>query len=112
MRHGIDENFARQLFEDQMAAGEQLQAALFAQWRDTPPDGPGPDLATVTHSQLDALDATLLPVLACVQARRGTPDCPIRVARALVDWKMMTVYDASRCATRCPVYARAAASAQ
>jgi chorismate mutase len=84
VRHGIDEDFARQFFEDQMAAGEQLQAALCAQWRDAPPDGPGPDLAKVTQPQLDALDATLLPALARVQARRGTPDCPIRVARALV----------------------------
>jgi hypothetical protein len=56
----------------------------FAHSGDAPPDGPGPDLATVPQPQLDALDATLLPALACVQARRGTPDCPIRVARALV----------------------------
>ncbi|MCG1041625.1 hypothetical protein KQH60_03160 [Mycetohabitans sp. B8] len=80
-------------------ATHAFQAALFAQWRDAPLDGPGPDLGTVTQPQLDALDATMLLALACVQARRGTPDCPIRVARALADRKTMTVYDASRCAT-------------
>lgn len=35
-----------------------------------------PDLATVIRPQLNALDATLLPALARMQARRSTPDCP------------------------------------
>lgn len=93
---GIDPAFAQAFFQDQIDASKDVQNALFERWRDAPPTAPGPDLATVTRPQLDALTKALIAALVRVQPLRATPDCPVRVARTLADWKAMTTYDASR----------------
>lgn len=93
---GVDPAFARAFFADQIAASTELQEGLFDTWRTSqPPEGPPPDLATVTRHQLDRLTPQLIAGLARVQPLRAAPDCPMRVARSISNWKSLTRYDAT-----------------
>ncbi|WP_345811320.1 chorismate mutase [Paraburkholderia sp. PREW-6R] len=95
----VDPTFARAFFQDQIDASKDVQNALFATWRSAqPPQGPAPDLATSTRPQLDKLTQSLIAGLARVQPLRAAPDCPSRVAQALVNWKSLTRYDSARSA--------------
>jgi chorismate mutase len=92
---GVDAAFARTFFEDQIEASKQMQAALFDQWSASkPPEGPAPDLATSTRPALDKLTQSMIAGLARVQPLRDAPDCPLRLARSVQNWKTMTRYDA------------------
>jgi chorismate mutase len=95
-RAGVDPAFAQAFFQDQIDASKQVQSALFESWRDHPPSDAGPDLATVLRPRLDTLTKALIVALQRVQPLRSTPDCPVRVAHTLADWKAITSYDASR----------------
>jgi len=94
---GVDPEFARAFFRDQIDASTQVQTALFATWRASQaPAAPAPDLATVTRPQLDRLAGQLVTALARVEPMRTSDDCPIRVANALANWKELTRYDSTR----------------
>ncbi|MEA3117393.1 MAG: chorismate mutase [Paraburkholderia sp.] len=93
---GVDPAFARMFFEDQIEANKERQAALFDQWRvSKPPEGPAPDLATSTRPALEQLTQSMIVGLARVQPLRDAPDCPLRLARSVQNWKSMTRYDAN-----------------
>ncbi|CAB3766403.1 chorismate mutase [Paraburkholderia solisilvae] len=94
---GVDPEFARAFFQDQIDASKDIQNALFEQWRKLrPPDGPVPDLDTRTRAQLDRLTQSMISALARVQTLRATPDCPTQVARGVANWKSLTRYDATQ----------------
>jgi len=94
---GVDPGFARAFFRDQIDASRRVQEALFDTWRESEaPSAPAPDLATVTRPQADRLTGPLVTALARVEPMRAEPDCPIRVARALANWKDLTRYDSTR----------------
>ena len=94
---GVDPGFARAFFRDQIDASRRVQEALFDTWRESEaPSAPAPDLATVTRPQADRLTGPLVTALARVEPMRAEPDCPIRVARALANWKDLTRYDSAR----------------
>jgi len=94
---GVDPAFAQAFFADQIAANVQVQKAWFDSWRSAqPPAGPPPDLRTVVRPQLDRLTPQLIAGLARVQPLRAVPDCPIRVARSVADWKSLTRYDSTQ----------------
>lgn len=96
-RAGVDPSFAHAFFADQIDAGTQVQNALFESWRTSqPPAGAPPDLASVIRPQLDRLTPQLIASLARVQPLRDTPDCPVRVAQSLANWKSLTRYDSVR----------------
>jgi chorismate mutase len=96
---GIDPEFARAFFQDQIDANKEIQHALFEQWRKLhPPEGPAPDLNTRTRAQLDRLTQSMTAGLARVQALREAPDCPSRVAQGVANWKSLTRYDAAQSA--------------
>jgi chorismate mutase len=93
---GVDPAFAHAFFKDQIEANKQMQAALFDQWRSSkPPVSATPDLATSTRPALDRLTQSMIAGLARVQPLRDAPDCPLRLARSVQNWKTMTRYDAS-----------------
>lgn len=94
---GVDPEFAREFFQDQIDASKDIQNALFEQWRKLrPPEGPAPDLATRTRPQLDRLTQSMIAALARVQALRAASDCPTRVAQGVANWKSLTRYDATQ----------------
>jgi chorismate mutase len=94
---GVDPEFAREFFQDQIDASKDVQNALFEQWRKLrAPEGPAPDLATRTRPQLDRLTQSMIAALARVQALRAAPDCPTRVAQGVSNWKSLTRYDAAQ----------------
>ncbi|KVO40159.1 chorismate mutase [Burkholderia ubonensis] len=94
---GIDPAFARRFFEDQITASKDVQNALFATWRATrPPAGTPPDLATSTRPKLDRLTQAMLTGLAQVEPLRAAPDCQMRLARSIANWKALTRYDANQ----------------
>jgi len=94
---GVDPAFAQAFFADQIDASTQVQHALFDSWRASqPPAAPPPDLATVVRPQLDRLTPQLIAGLARVQPLRAAPDCPVRVARSIANWKSLTRYDSTR----------------
>lgn len=93
---GVDPAFARAFFRDQIDASKQVQTALFARWRTSPPPrGSAPDLASSTRPQLDRLTQALIAALARVQPWRDTDDCPIRLAHSVDNWKNLTRYGAT-----------------
>jgi chorismate mutase len=95
--HHVDPAFAQQFFRDQIEASKDVQNALFAQWRETPPPaGAAPDLGSSTRPQLDRLTQSLLAALAQVEPQRNAADCPSRLAQSLADWKNITTFDAAR----------------
>jgi chorismate mutase len=94
---GIDADFARAFFQDQIDASKDIQRALFDQWRKLrPPEGPAPDLAAAAQPQLDRLTQSMVVGLARVQTLRAMPDCPSRVAQGVSNWKSLTRYDAAQ----------------
>lgn len=94
---GVDPEFARVFFQDQIDANKEIQRALFEQWRKLhPPEGAAPDLDTRTRPQLDRLTQSMMAGLARVQTLREAPDCPSRVAQGVANWKSLTRYDASQ----------------
>jgi chorismate mutase len=96
-RAGVDPAFAHAFFADQIDASSQIQKALFDSWRTgSSPTGPAPDLASVLRPQLDRLTPQLIAGLARVQSLRTEPDCPMRVAQSLANWKSLTRYDSLR----------------
>lgn len=96
---GVDPEFARAYFQDQIDASKEIQQALFAQWRKVhPPEGSAPDLDTRTRPQLDRLTLSMLAGLARVETLRAAPDCPSRVAQGVANWKSLTRYDAAQSA--------------
>lgn len=91
---GVDPSFAHAFFRDQIDANSNVQKALFDAWQTSqPPAGAPPDLSTVIRPQLDRLTPQLIAGLARVQAVRAAPDCPVRVAQNLANWKALTRYD-------------------
>ncbi|HTI19014.1 MAG TPA: chorismate mutase [Trinickia sp.] len=93
---GVDPAFARTFFKDQIEASKEVQSALFEQWRKAkPPEGSPPDLATTIRPALDRLTPSMIAGLARVEPLRDAPDCPIRLAHSVQNWKSMTRYDAS-----------------
>lgn len=96
-RAGVDPSFAQAFFADQIDASTQLQRALFDAWRTSqPPAEPPPDLQSVLRPQLDRLTPQLITGLARVQPLRDAPDCPMRVAQGIANWKSLTRYDSTR----------------
>lgn len=94
---GVDLAFAHAFFADQIEANTQVQKALFDTWRTSqPPADSPPSLSSVIQPQLDRLTPQLIAGLARVQPLRTAPDCPIRVAQTLADWKSLTRYDSMR----------------
>jgi chorismate mutase len=94
---GVDPEFARAFFRDQIDASTQVQKSLFDTWRASQaPADAAPDLATVTRPQLDQLTGQLIRALVRVQPLRSAPDCPARVARSVANWKELTRYDSAR----------------
>jgi chorismate mutase len=94
---GVDPEFARAFFRDQIDASTEVQKALFESWHTSQaPAGAAPDLATVTRPQLDRLTGQLIGALAQIQPLRASADCPSRLGRALANWKQLTRYDSSR----------------
>jgi chorismate mutase len=93
---GVEPDFARAFFRDQIDASTQVQKTLFETWRTSQgPSGSAPDLATVTRPQLDRLTGQLIGALARVQPLRDSADCPTRVARSVENWKQLTRYDSA-----------------
>lgn len=90
----VDPAFARRFFQDQIDASKQVQTALFARWRTSPPSGVAPDLATSTRPQLDRLTQALMTALARVEPFRHSDDCPTRLAHSVTNWKALTRYGA------------------
>lgn len=96
-RAGVDPSFAHAFFADQIEANAQVQQALFDSWRTSqPPADPPPDLSSVVRPQLDRLTPQLIASLARIQPLRAAPDCPMRVAQSLANWKSLTRYDSTR----------------
>jgi chorismate mutase len=94
---GVDPSFAHAFFADQIEANTEVQNAWFDTWRTSqPPAAPPPDLSSVIRPQLDRLTPQLLAVLARVQPLRSAPDCPMRVAQSLTNWKSLTRYDSAQ----------------
>jgi chorismate mutase len=93
----VDPAFAHAFFEDQIDASKEVQHALFDQWRSTAaPTGDAPDLASQIRPELDRLTPLMIAALSRVQTLRDAPDCPMRVADSLANWKNLTRYDSSR----------------
>lgn len=96
-RAGVDPSFAQAFFTDQIDANTQVQQALFDSWHSSqPPAEPPPDLQSVVRPQLDRLTPQLIAGLARVQPLRDVPDCPVRVAQGIANWKTLTRYDSAR----------------
>lgn len=94
---GVDPSFAHAFFSDQIEANTQVQNALFDTWRTSqPPTDAPPDLSSVIRPQLDRLTPQLVAGLARVQPLRDVPDCPMRVAQSIANWKSLTRYDSTR----------------
>jgi chorismate mutase len=99
---GIDPEFARLFFRDQIEASKDVQNALFDEWRKTqPPEGTPPDLARDTRPKLDNVTQALVAALARVEPIRDAADCPTRLAESVARWKHLTRYDA---ALNAPLY--------
>lgn len=98
---GVDPDFARLFFGDQIEASKMVQRQLFEQWHAsgasaTPaPHAPAPDLATEVRPKLDTLDATLIQALSRVSPVRVAQDCPSQLAESLSNWKQLTKFDSS-----------------
>jgi len=93
-RADVDPSFAHAFFADQIEANTEVQKALFDSWRTSqPPAEPPPDLSSVIRPKLDRLTPQLIAGLARVQPLRTAPDCPIRVAQNIANWKSLTRYD-------------------
>jgi chorismate mutase len=94
---GVDVETATQFFRDQIQTAQQVERALFVQWRRGPaPTGVTADLLQTTRTRLDALNLPMLTALAQVQPISRADDCPSRLAQSLGDWKNMTRFDAAR----------------
>ena len=94
---GVDPSFAHTFFADQIEANSLAQQAWFDSWRTSqPPAGSPPDLSSVIRPQLDRLTPQLIAGLARIQPLRAEPDCPLRVAQSLSNWKSLTRYDSTR----------------
>lgn len=91
---GVDPQFARTFFRDQIEANKLVQQGLISDWRLTPPPPQAvPDLASSIRPQLDQLTTTLLTSLARVQSLRQADDCPVRLAHSLAEWRRLNNSD-------------------
>jgi len=96
--NGVNVDFARQFFGDQLDAVNSVENALYAQWRTTPPLDPVPDLATTVRPQQERIEHAMLTALAQVQVMRTAPDCGARLAQSLANWKTTMAVDSERAA--------------
>jgi len=93
--YGVDPQFARSFFRDQIEANKFIQQALIADWRQIPPaPEAAPDLATSIRPKLDQLTLTILAALNRIEPLRQADDCPIRLAHSLTEWHRLNASDA------------------
>jgi chorismate mutase len=95
-RAGVDQDFARAFFQDQLNESTDIQYALFARWQQVPPTGASVDPKTVSRPERDRLTQSLIAALVRVQPLRTASDCPLRLNQAFSSWQQMSTYDASR----------------
>ncbi|RKP56600.1 chorismate mutase [Pararobbsia silviterrae] len=93
---GVDPDFARLFFGDQIEASKIVQERLFAQWHASgAPTQAAPDLSADIRPHLDRLDATLIQALARVTPVRHADDCQSQLAESLANWRQLTKFDSS-----------------
>jgi len=96
--NGVNVDFARQFFGDQLDAVNSVENALYAQWRTAPPQDPVPDLATTVRPEQERIEHAMLMALARVQVMRTAPDCGARLAQSLANWKTTAAVNSERAA--------------
>jgi hypothetical protein len=84
---GLSPDFADAVIRDQTAAGEQLQATLFAEWQ----HGAAPIQADASRYQsargsLYQLSQSLLGALTQIEPLRDRDDCPLMLSQAITHW--------------------------
>ena len=81
---GIDGQWVRGVFTDQIRATEGIEYIRFGQWKLDPAVAPttAPDLAS-SRGVIDGLNKTLVEQLALQQPVLRSPECPARVADAV-----------------------------
>jgi chorismate mutase len=83
-RKGVDSDYVRQIFTDQVHATEAVEYSRFAQWKLDPASAPGvaPDLAS-SRATIDRLNTEMVDEVALQWPVLHSPDC----ARLLDDAK-------------------------
>jgi chorismate mutase len=83
-RKGVDPDYVRQMFTDQVHATEALEYSRFAQWKLDPASAPGvaPDLAS-SRATIDRLNTEMVDQVALQWPVLHSPDC----GRLLTDAK-------------------------
>jgi chorismate mutase len=84
---GVDTDYVRRIFTDQIHATEAIEYTRFAQWKLDPGSAPGvaPDLA-VSRTTIDRLNAEMVEQVAVQRSVLHSPDCTgtLTEARAAV----------------------------
>jgi len=92
--YGVDPQFARAFFRDQIEANKFIQQALITNWSQIPPaPEAAPDLAASIRPKLDQLTLTILAALSRIEPLRHADDCPIRLAHSLTEWHRLNTSD-------------------
>jgi len=92
--YGVDPQFARSFFRDQIEANKFIQQALITNWSQIPPaPEAAPDLAASIRPKLDQLTLTILAALSRIEPLRHADDCPIRLAHSLTEWHRLNTSD-------------------
>lgn len=92
--YGVDPQFARVFFRDQIDANKFVQQALIDDWRQIPPAPQAvPDLATGIRPELDRLTVSILIALGRIGPIRRADDCPTRLAHSLAEWQRLNLGD-------------------
>jgi len=83
IRKGVDPDYVRQVFTDQVRATEALEYSRFAQWKLDPSAAPGvaPDLAS-SRETIDRLNSEMVNQIATQWAVLRSPDCTRLLADA------------------------------
>jgi len=92
--YGVDPEFARSFFRDQIDANKFVQQALIANWSQIPPAPQAvPDLATSIRPELDRLTLGILTTLGRIEPIRQADDCPSQLAHSLTEWRRLNPSD-------------------
>jgi chorismate mutase len=81
--HGIDEQYVRTIFTDQVSATEGLEYTRFGQWKFDPATAPksAPDLSA-SRSQIDGYNTTMVDEIARLWNSLHSPGCDAELSSA------------------------------
>jgi len=92
--YGVEPQFARTFFRDQIDANKSVQQGLIAAWQQIPPPPQAvPDLAQSIRPELDRLTVSMLTALGRIEPLRQADDCPIELAHGLAEWHRLNPSD-------------------